>query len=105
MTSRTDTTAPWSQAEARAGAARGRATRRGTLPEARRLADNETLALRPGSTGLSLRGRWGTFLVTQEGDSEDHVLGPGDEVRTTRRGLVVVWALSDGSLSVGPAGP
>jgi len=69
----------------------------------RRLHDNDTLRLLPGRGGLVLTSRAGTFLVTQERDPEDHVLEPGGEVRTAGRGVVVVWALSDGAIGVEPA--
>jgi len=64
------------------------------------LHDNGTIRLQPRAQGLRLRAERGTFLVTQEGDPEDHVLSPAHELRTARRGLVVVWALSDGALEV-----
>lgn len=64
------------------------------------LHDNGTIRLQPRAQGLRLRAERGTFLVTQEGDPEDHVLSPAQELRTTRRGLVVVWALSDGAVEV-----
>jgi len=60
---------------------------------------DDTLKLRPGGHGVVVRSREGTFVVTQAGDPDDHVLAPGDEFRTFRRGLVVVWALSRGSIS------
>jgi len=64
------------------------------------LHENGTIRLYPRTRGLRLRAERGTFLVTQEGDPEDHVLRGTDEVRTARRGLVVVWALSAGALDV-----
>jgi Protein of unknown function (DUF2917) len=69
----------------------------------RRLHDNDTLRLLPGRGGLVLTSRAGTFLVTQERDPKDHVLQPGSAVRTAGRGVVVVWALSDGTIGVEPA--
>ncbi len=68
------------------------------------LRDNDTLRLLPRRDGLVLTSRAGTFLVTQERDPVDHVLEPGGELRTARRGVVVVWALSDGTIAVAPAG-
>jgi hypothetical protein len=73
--------------------------------------DNETLSLRPGRGGILLRPQRGTFLVTQEGDPIDHLLGQGDEFRAAGRRLVVAWALSDGAIaadrvpSLGPQAP
>ncbi len=62
-----------------------------------------TLRLRPRAGGLLLRCRSGAMLATQEGDPLDHVLGPGDRLRVAGRGLVVVWALSQGELELEPA--
>lgn len=64
-----------------------------------RLAENGTLALRPGR-GLAVTCRSGTLVVTQTGDPEDHVLRPGEAFLAARRGLVVVWALSRGAVAV-----
>jgi hypothetical protein len=64
-----------------------------------------TTAFRPGSMGLALTCRAGTFLVTQEGDPVDHVLEAGDSFRTSSRGRVAAWALCPGALEVGVARP
>ena len=64
------------------------------------LHDNGTVRLQPRAGALRLRAGRGTFVVTQEGDPQDHVLRGTEELRTGRRGLVVVWALSDGALEV-----
>lgn len=71
-----------------------------TTPTRFRLHDNGTVRLLPRAEGLRLRAERGTFLVTQEGDPEDHVLAGAAELRTGKRGLVVVWALSDGAFEV-----
>jgi hypothetical protein len=57
-----------------------------------------TLALDGGRAGLVLQSHAGTFVVTQEGDVYDHVLAAGGRLATARRGRVVAWALSDGTL-------
>lgn len=67
------------------------------------LRDNATLRLIPRRGGLVLASREGTFLVTQERDPQDHVLEPAAEFRTADRGVVVVWALSDGAIAVSHA--
>jgi len=54
---------------------------------------DETRRLPPGREGLTVRVEEGVLLVTQAGDPEDHVLGPGDELRLEGRGLGVAWAL------------
>ncbi len=61
---------------------------------------DQTVRLTPGRGGVVLRAERGCLLVTQEGDPEDHVLGPGDELRMSGRGLAVAWALSPSSLAV-----
>jgi hypothetical protein len=42
----------------------------------------------------------GVCWVTQEGDSEDHVLGPGEEFRPGRSGRIVAWAVTEARLRV-----
>jgi hypothetical protein len=64
------------------------------------LAKDTTLALRPGPGGLRVRSHRGTMLVTQAGDPLDHVLEEGGMAELGRRGLVVVWALSDAVVAV-----
>ncbi len=66
----------------------------------RAMAQNGTLPLRPGGRGLSVSCRAGTLVVTQEGDPLDHILLAGQAFRARPRRLVVVWALSDGTLTV-----
>ena len=66
-----------------------------------RLHQDATLAFRPGRAGLVLRCQSGMFLVTQQGDPDDHVLGSGDAFRTASRGRVVAWAFQAGVL-IGP---
>ncbi len=68
-----------------------------------RLEDNGTLRLRPGRDGLRVRCEAGTVLATFRGDPEDHVLEAGQELSFVGRGLVVVWALSDASVTARPA--
>lgn len=65
-----------------------------------KLRRNATKSLRPGAEGLALQVVSGLMVVTQEGDPRDHELRPGDVFRTTSRGLLVAWALSDGSFTV-----
>ncbi len=74
----------------------------GSTARAHRLARDGTLAFRPGRAGLTLTCESGVFLVTQEGDPEDHVLGAGDAFRTRTPGRVVAWAFQAGVL-IGPA--
>lgn len=63
------------------------------------LRQNGTLPLRPRGRGLSVGCLAGTLVVTQEGDPQDHVLGPGEAFRAAPRGLVVAWALSPGTVA------
>ena len=68
-----------------------------------RLDDNRTLRLQPGRDGVVVRCEAGTVVVTFRGDPDDHVLTAGDELTLVGRGLVVVWALSDASVTARPA--
>ena len=54
--------------------------------------EDETRRLMPGRSGLTVRVEEGLVLVTQAGDPEDHVLGPGEELRLAGAGLAVAWA-------------
>jgi len=83
-----------------------RPTRRASAEASRgswTLADNQTLRLHPGRDGLLVRCEAGTVLVTFRGDPDDHVLTAGEELSLVGRGLVVVWALSDASVTAQPA--
>ncbi|MDY7230108.1 DUF2917 domain-containing protein [Hyalangium rubrum] len=71
------------------------------LPWARR-EDSCTCVVLPGGTlwshrpragGLTLTCNEGWIWLTQEGDTEDHVLAAGSSLRLDKPGLVVVQAL------------
>jgi len=64
------------------------------------LHDNATMRLRPGAAGFVVRVDRGSVLVTQEGDPQDHVLGPGDAFRAAGKKAVVLWALSSAGVAV-----
>jgi hypothetical protein len=66
------------------------------------LPENATLRL-PAGSGSVVRVERGTVLVTQQGDLDDHVLEPGDELVLSRAGLAVAWAFTDAVLSIRPA--
>ena len=57
------------------------------------LAENRALRFVPGRPGVVVRVCSGRLVVTQEGDREDYVLGPGEELRLSGRDPVVVWAV------------
>jgi len=76
------------------------ASRTGSGTRVWELAQDSTLRLPPGRNGILARVERGTLLVTQAGDPEDHVLGPGDEVWLPRGGLAVAWALTPSVLAV-----
>lgn len=67
----------------------------GTAPCLETMRANTARSLRPAACGLALRCVSGLVVVTQKGDPDDHELRPGDEFRTSSRGLVVAWAISD----------
>lgn len=79
-----------------------RAARTGTGAQRWQAAQNATAAFHPGPGGLTLTCVTGTFLVTQAGDPADHVLEPGDAMKTCSRGRVAAWALRAGVLCVRP---
>lgn len=64
------------------------------------LAENATMRLPGGRFAVVVRAERGMVLVTQEGDPEDHVLEPGDEIVLGVRGLAVAWALTEAAISV-----
>lgn len=51
-------------------------------------------------TGTSIACVVGFVWVTQEGDANDYVLGPGEAFVAKRDGLIVVEALNDSSIRV-----
>lgn len=63
------------------------------------LRENATLRL-PDGDGAVVRVERGIVLVTQEGDPEDHVLEPGDELVVSCLGRAVAWAFTDAAVSV-----
>lgn len=75
-----------------------------TLTWTRELPEDATLRLPPGKNGVIVRVVRGSVLVTQQGDPEDHVLGPGEELRLAHTGLAVAWALSAAALVVREGG-
>jgi hypothetical protein len=57
-----------------------------------------------GGKGLQITAVAGTVWVTQANDARDIVLGRGRSFILDRKGLAVVYALSDAAIVVGPAG-
>ena len=64
------------------------------------LAENATMRLPRGRSATVVRVERGTVLITQEGDLEDHVLEPGDEIVIPVGGLAVAWAFTGAAISV-----
>lgn len=69
------------------------------------LAENATMRLPRGRSTVIVRVERGTVLVTQEGDLEDHVLEPGDEIALGAGRLAVAWAFTEAAISVREAAP
>lgn len=64
------------------------------------LAANQAAALgRPGP-GLEVSCTAGLLLVTQEGDPADHVLGPGERIRFTGRGVVALMTFEPAQVRI-----
>jgi len=61
---------------------------------------NATLRLPRGRCGSLVRVERGTVMVTRQGDLDDHVLGPGDEIRLPPAGLAVAWAFTPAIVAV-----
>jgi len=53
--------------------------------------------------GTSILARTGTVWVTEEGSSEDRILGPGESAVVNRAGRTVVQALKPAWISLGEA--
>jgi hypothetical protein len=66
----------------------------------RELSQDATIQLPPGRHGLVVRVERGVLLVTQEGDLDDHVLEPAQELRIPRGGLAVGWALAPATVVI-----
>lgn len=66
----------------------------------RELSQDATIRLPPGQRGLVVRVERGVLLVTQEGDLDDHVLEPTQELRIPRGGLAVGWALQPATVVI-----
>jgi Protein of unknown function (DUF2917) len=64
------------------------------------LDENSVMRLSRRGVEVVVRVDRGTVLVTQQGDLEDHVLEPGDELRIRRGDLAVAWAFTDATLSL-----
>jgi hypothetical protein len=64
------------------------------------LAENATMRLPRARFAVVVRAERGMVLITQEGDPEDHVLEPGDEIVLPIGGLAVAWALAEAAIAV-----
>jgi len=64
------------------------------------LAENATMRLPRGRLAVVVRAERGMVLITQEGDPEDHVLEPGDEIVLPVGGLAAAWAFTEAAISV-----
>jgi hypothetical protein len=57
-----------------------------------------------GGKGLQVTSVAGTVWLTQANDPRDLILGRGRSFILDRKGLAVVYALSDAAIVIGPAG-
>jgi Protein of unknown function (DUF2917) len=71
-----------------------------TTPVAWDLAENAAMRVSRPGVAVVVRVDRGTVLVTRQGDVQDHVLEPGDELKVPRGGLAVAWAFTDARISV-----
>jgi hypothetical protein len=51
--------------------------------------------------GLRILARLGTVWVTEEGDRDDHIVGPGDALVVAHAGRTVIQALKPAWISIG----
>ena len=65
------------------------------------------LALEPGqvvtlddAAGTRVSARQGTVWVTEEGDRDDHIVGPGESLVITRGGRTLVQALQPATVAL-----
>ena len=79
--------------------ARTNRTNPSTVPVAWDLAENAAMRVSRG-VAVVVSVERGTVLVTRQGDVEDHVLEPGDELALPRGGLAVAWAFTEATISV-----
>jgi DUF2917 family protein len=64
-----------------------------------RLARGEAVPVRDGA-GHIVQAHEGRVWITEENDTQDVVLQAGESFRLARRGLAVVEAFSDASISI-----
>ncbi len=69
------------------------------------LGENSAMRVSRRHVATVVRVERGTVLVTQQGDTKDHVLERGDELFVGGSGLAVAWAFTDAKISVREAGP
>lgn len=67
--------------------------------EERDLAENDAVPIPRRGAAAVVRVERGTVLVTRQGDLDDHVLEPGDELLLPRHGLAVAWAFTPARIS------
>jgi hypothetical protein len=51
--------------------------------------------------GMRIHARLGTVWVTEEGDRDDHIVGPGDALVVAHAGRTVIQALKPAWISIG----
>ncbi|HEY6098871.1 MAG TPA: DUF2917 domain-containing protein [Anaeromyxobacter sp.] len=64
------------------------------------LAENAAMRVSRRGVAVVVRVERGTVLVTRQGDLEDHVLEPADELLLPGGGLAVAWAFTAATISV-----
>lgn len=64
------------------------------------LPEHETMSIDPVPENLRIVCRHGRIWLTQSGDSRDFLLRAGESFSTTRRGQLVLWALSETRIEV-----
>lgn len=65
-----------------------------------RLRERELFSIRGDCGGMVVSCRTGDLWLTQEGDPNDHLIGAGENFTISRKGLVLINALSDASFEI-----
>jgi hypothetical protein len=64
------------------------------------IGENSILRIDGDSRGALIACEKGTVSVTQQNDSEDHILAGDDKFIIDKRGRIIAWALSDASIEI-----
>lgn len=64
------------------------------------LRPDQVLTLSGDRRGWSVVCEAGTLWITQDGDPKDHAIGPGEQFRVSRSGVVVIQGVPSGDVRI-----